>query len=1067
MTRRSLLLAGGSLAVAPFSRLRAAGESAFRNPPWEARPSTYWVWLNGFSDPKRITYELEELKKAGVNAAYILEIGARAGDAVPAGPAYFSPESLKAIGHAVREATRLGIDVGITNASSWNAGGAWVTPEHASKGLYWSRLNLRGPQKFSGRLPFPNLPAAAPRKPDGTPVLSNEVALLAVPAKRRLPGFDFLFDIGPGVQTLTRIALHNASADTAVKDFSVYASTSSADGADFKEIFRGVLENRLGPQAFPLANVPARYLKLRVASAHNPTGRVALSEFQAFSPDNLNVVTVQTSIGRKISGGLLNSPAEAGLEREWMAENIYDNRLAGPNGSWAADLPLPAWIDRPSDSIDLTGRLDPRGHLDWDVPLGDWDLYRFIAANNGEKLKAPSPQSAGFIIDHLSAGAARFHNTYMLDKLTAELGDLRKTALKYFYSCSYEARGSIWTPEFEPEFRRRRGYDIRPYLPVLAGVAIIDDDASTRFRTDYKRTVSDLFIDKFYRASREMVAPHGLKLVSEAGGPGLPLHPVPVDALGAQGALDIPRGEFWKNHSVWVAKETASAAHIYGQQLVQMESFTSFRHWQDGPRDLKEIADRALCDGANHFVWHTMPHAPAQSGKPGWVYHAGTHFGPNETWWPMVGPFLDYLARCSWMLRQGLFVADICYYYGERGYNFGPEKTAASDLGIPPGYDFDAINTHALITRLSVKSGKWTLPDGLSYPVLCLPGQADCDVEVLERIGQGVEQGAILCGPRPRRATTLSDYPRCDERVRDLARRIWGACDGVNVRENSYGRGKVYWGVPLEEVLRRNGLIPDFSWSEAPEAAFDYIHRRDGRRDIYFIRNRRDEPAQALCSFRVPRPAAAELLDAVTGGSTVVPVQSDGVKTSISLSLPPFGSTFVVFAPDTKAPPSAAPRPVRQSVNVEGPWELEMTLEDRKLQPGRLLQLISWTEHSDPDVKYFSGIATYSKTITVPAHLLGNNRAVYLDLGDVQVIARVRLNGKEAGICWTRPFRVDISQFAVEGANQLEIEVANTWSNRITGDMIEKRPRRTNARWNAAARLLPSGLLGPVRLVSE
>jgi hypothetical protein len=1003
-----------------------------------------------------------------VNAAYILEIGARAGDAVPSGPAYFSPESLKAIGHAVREAGRLGIDIGITNASSWNAGGAWVTPEHASKGLYWSRLNLRGPQKFSGLLPFPKLPAAAPRKPDGTPVLASEVALLAVPAKRRLPGFDFLFDIGPGVQTLTRIALHNASPETAVKDFAVYASTSGTDAADFKEIFHGVLENRTGPQTFPLANLQARYLKLRVATAHNPTGRVALSEFQAFSPDGANVVTVQTTIGRKISGGLLSSPAEAGLEREWMAENIYDNRLAGPNGSWAADLPMPAWLDRPSDSIDLTGRLDPQGHLGWDVPSGEWDLYRFISANNGEKLKAPSPQSAGFIIDHLSAEAARMHNTYLLDKLTAELGDLRKTALKYFYSCSYEARGSIWTPDFEPEFRRLRGYGLRPYLPVLAGVAIIDDDASTRFRTDYKRTVSDLFIDKFYRASRQMVSQHGLKLVSEAGGPGLPLHPVPVDALGAQGALDIPRGEFWKSHSVWVAKETASAAHVYGQRLVQMESFTSFRHWQDGPRELKEIADRALCDGANHFVWHTMPHAPDQSGKPGWVYHAGTHFGPNETWWPLVGPFLDYLARCSWMLRQGLFVADVCYYYGERGYNFGPEKTSASDLGIPPGYDFDAINTHALLTRLTVKNGKWTLPDGLSYSVLCLPAQADLDAEVLERIGQGVQQGAILCGPRPRRATTLSNYPRCDELVRDLAARIWGACDGVNVRENSYGRGKVYWGVPLDDVLRRNGLDPDFSWSaENPGAALDYIHRRDGQREIYFIRNKRDEPAQALCSFRVPRRAAAELLDPITGNSSTVAAKNDSGKASIPLSLPPFGSAFVVFAPDTKAPPSAAPRAAVRSINIDGPWELQMTHEGRKLQPGRFNQLISWTQHPDPDIKYFSGIANYAKTISIPAGLIGGNHRLYLDLGDVQVIARLHLNGKEAGICWTRPFRVDITRHAVAGANEIRIEVANTWANRITGDMIEKRPRRTNARWNASAPLLPSGLLGPVRLVAE
>src|SRR5687768_2797677 len=242
MTRRFLLIGSGALAgAASLRRSDAATLSSFAEPPWEARPSTYWVWLNGFSDPKRITYELEELKKAGVNAAYILEIGARAGDAVPPGPAYFSSQSLQAIGHAVREAGRLSIEIGVTNASSWNAGGTWVGPEHASKGLYWSRVTVKGPERFSRVMPFPALPASAPRKPDGSPAFAKEVALLAIPAKRRRPGFDFVLDIGPAVHTLTRIALHNASPDSAVKEFALHAAVEGTDVADFKAVFRGTL----------------------------------------------------------------------------------------------------------------------------------------------------------------------------------------------------------------------------------------------------------------------------------------------------------------------------------------------------------------------------------------------------------------------------------------------------------------------------------------------------------------------------------------------------------------------------------------------------------------------------------------------------------------------------------------------------------------------------------------------------------------------------------------------------------------------------------------------------------
>jgi hypothetical protein len=1115
LNRREFLIAGGALLAA--RQLRAdADVSHFADPPWEARPSTYWVWLNGFTDRRSMTRELEELKKAGISAVYILEIGARAGDRVPAGPAYMGTESLQAIAHAVREAGRLGMEVGLTNASSWNSGGSWVGPNHASKGLYWSRMTVQGPATFSEALPFPKLPAPVPRNLDGSPAYYNDVAVLALSAEESWPGFDFVFDLAPGTHTVNRVTLHNAASDSSVKEFVIYASESGSDAADFREAFRGTLQARTGAQSFTIPPARAKFLKLRVVSGHDPGGRVALAEFEAFSAD-ANVVTVQTADGRKTVGGLVRFTTEAGLEREWMAENIYDGRSTGPEGSWAAVSGAPPLVRDPSEILDLTSRLDAHSRLTWDFPAGKWIVYRFIAANNGEKLKAPSPHSDGFIIDHFSADAARMHTRHMLERLRAELGDLRKTALKYFYACSYEVRGSIWTPNFIEEFRRRRGYDPRRYLPVLAGAVVADEDVSERFRIDYRRTVSDLFIDNFYRVTRETASEYGLKLVAEAGGPGWPLHQVPVDALRAQGALDIPRGEFWKGRQTWVVKETASAAHIYGQPLVQMEAFTSFRHWQDGPRDIKEIADRAFCDGANHFVWHTMPHVPEQAGKPGWVYHAGTHFGPNETWWPMVNPFLDYLARCSWFLRQGLFVADICYYYGERGFNFAPEKSSAAEIGLPTGYDFDTTNSDALLNRIVVKNRRLVLPDGLSYEVLVLPDRRDLDVEVLERIEQLVREGATVSGPSPRRATGLRDYPDCDARVRDLASRLWGDCDGARIRERAHGKGMVYCGVSIAEILRRRGLRPDFSFSgRGGQIDLDYIHRRDGPRDIYFVRNKGEEWAAADCVFRAKGPA--ELWDPVTGVRRLLPASgADGGGTRVPLVLPPLGSSFVVFDRSTNSEPltivrdgqavaanmaiehlpsvevsmpdqdrvkllSFSPgsyrvRAGRQSnctldrmppaVEIAGPWDVRFGEGWGAPVSTTFPRLVSWTENTEPGIKYFSGIATYSKTVDLPGELFEPGLRLFLDLGDVRVIARLRLNGKEAGICWTRPFRLEITQAADAGTNRLEVEVANTWSNRLTGQALSEASElaRTNARWNKSTPLLASGLLGPVRIL--
>ena len=1061
ISRRHFLATGAAASLARSAQ--TAGDRPappdFVNPPWEARPSTYWVWLNGFTDPRRITYELEELHKAGFNAAYILEIGARAGEGVPAGPAYFGPESLKAIGHAVREAGRLGLDIGVTNSSSWNSGGSWITPEHAAKGLYWTRIPVRGPARFSEVLPFPQLPGAVPRKPDRSPAYYSDVAVLAAPDDRRVPGFDFVIDLAPGVHTIERLALHNVDADTAVKDVAVYASDTGIEEADFREIFRGTLERRAGPQSFPCTRAQAKYVKLRIISGHNPA-RVSLAEFEGFNPAGQNVITVMLPNGRKPVGGLLRFTTQAGLEREWMAENIYDGRLAGARGSWAAEGPLPPLVASRSAIVDVSDHFRD-GRLTWDVPAGNWSLYRFLCANNGEKLVAPSPHSDGFIIDHYSAAATRFHTEYMLERLGEELGDLRKSALKYFYACSYEVRGSIWTPTFLEDFRRLRGYDALPFLPVLAGVTVESDDISDRFRIDFRRTISDLFTGNFYGTTRQLSERSGLKLICEAGGPGWPLHQVPADALKAQSEVSIPRGEFWKGHPVCVVKETASAAHVYGGRIVQMESFTSFRHWQDGPRDLKDIADQALCDGCNQFVWHTMPHVPEAAGKPGPVYHAGTHNGPNETWWPLARPFFDYLARCSWLLRQGLFVADLCYYYGDRGYNFGPEKYEMAGLGLPAGYDFDTVNSDVIANRLSVKDGRLVLPDGMSYAALVMVDRPEIAPEVLEKIEQLVRDGATVHGPKPRHAAGLTNYPACDARVRDIAERVWGDCDGVRVLEHAYGKGKVYWGIPVAGILRRRNLSPDFSST----AEMDYIHRRTGERDIYFVRNKREEDVEADCTFRVAG-RGAELWDAVTGAVRPLAVSPTAEGSRVKIRLPAVGSAFVIFDPafrrDVRPPAlNKAPAPVA----IAGPWEVRFAPGWGARESASFEALRSWTEHDDPGIRYFSGVATYLKSITLSASQTRSR--VFLDLGDVRVIARAKVNGKEAGGCWTPPFRVEVTGLLKPGANLLEIEVANMWSNRLTGDAIASGQKytHTNIPWPKDTPLLPAGLLGPVRLV--
>ncbi|MBN2316728.1 MAG: hypothetical protein JXM79_22565 [Sedimentisphaerales bacterium] len=1113
---------------------RADLSDGFRDPPSCARPAVYWVWVNGLSDRQQMTYELEQYKAKGVRRVYIFDVGARDPQKiVPAGPAFMGPESLKAIGFAVREAARLGIEVGLVTSSSWNCGGPWIKPEYASMGLFHHAQTVEGPLKFSEILPFPNVSKRTPKGPDGLPLYYKNVAVLATPEAKRLAGHEFVFELSPpGIHSIDKLVLTNTlsgdeeqygSMHLFTKDFMVLASTTNTEPEAFKEILRETLKPNTESQTFRFEPVQAKYIKLIIFSGYNKKDdKIQLGEFEVYSTQGTNVVGAYHADGSKTAANLLHYSSALGLDREWTAANIHDGNTSGAEGSWcSAGAPRPV-IEDIDSIVDVTEHVNKEGRLTWDVPPGKWTIMRFICANTGAKLVLPSPKSEGLAMDHFNAEATRMHFNYMIDLLEKELGNLKETALKHTYVCSYELSGSTWTPDLLQQFEQRRGYDMTPYLPVLLGSVVCDHETTERFRYDFRKTLGDLLVDAFYKPAREISNEHGLLLCAEAGGPGPPLHQVPVDALKALGALDIPRGEFWKEHNVWVVKETACAAHIYGKKVVDMEAFTSWRHWQDGPFDLKPIADRAMCGGTNHFSFHTSAHNPPDAGLPGWVYHAGTHINPSLAWWPKAGAFIDYLSRCSYLLQEGLFVADVCYYYGDQGFNFVPPKHVDPSLGY--GYDYDVTNAEGILTRMSVQNGRLVLPDGMSYEVLVLPDREDMDLEVLRKVEKLVENGATVVGRKPTKANGLTGYPLRDDKVKELADALWGPCDGQTVKEHQYGKGTIIWGRSLREILQGRDIGPDFGFISVngEEADLDFIHRKTSEADVYFVSNKNMQWQDVECTFRVV-DKIPELWDPTSGTMRPLGVYRSGEGgTHVPLRLAPAGSVFVVFRKDAPGnhlvsvtrdnspiipnsdieilPGDSGDLELRvfrtgsyvlktargnqkkarvniipPTVEIKGPWDVRFPEGWGAPAVKTFPELISWTEDADEGVKYFSGIATYHKEFELSARQL-RNKAVYLDLGRVRFVADVSLNGKHLGILWKPPFRIEITNAAKAGKNKLVVEVANTWSNRLVGDANspeDQRYCRTNMTrsltwekpWKETP-LLESGLLGPVQLVT-
>ena len=731
----------------------------------------------------------------------------------------------------------------------------------------------------------------------------------------------------------------------------------------------------------------------------------------------------------------------------------------------------------PASCIDLAGKLDGKDMLDWDVPEGKWAVLRFGCTLTGKKTSWSSPTGEGLEGDPLDAAAMEAQFQHIGTVLLKDVGAAAGPVFQSVQIDSWEILLPSWTMKFLDAFRRYRGYDALPYLPALAGRTVGSAEISDRFLHDYRKTLGDCVADNYFGRLTTLAEGAGIIQQSEAGGICYP-KVMSMDCLKNLGRCDVPMGEFWqspawreKDDQNTNGKQTACAAHLYGKKVAAAEAFASFWHWTDSPATLKPTADRAFCEGFNQF-WIYSTATRSDEGTPGTEFIAGTHFNRRVTWWNQARPFCDYIARCSHLLQQGLFAADVLFYNGDGCPNFVAPKHIDPALG--PGYDYDVCNTEILLTRLSVHDGRIVLPDGMTYRLLVLPDRKSMPLEVVQKLKELVGAGMTLIGPKPEQTPGLADYPACDRQLQSEADELWGSCDGRTVTEHAFGQGRVVWGVTPREILTRAGVAPDFEHDGDGETFFDWIHRSDASQEIYFVVNRKDRKEIRNCTFRASG-RQPRILDPVTGAirDARAFVQS-GKRTSMPLELAPFGSLFVIFDRSISDTQNGADRTnsevLTPETTIHGPWNVRFDPKWGGPASVQFTELVDWTHRPEDGIKYYSGTATYSNTFRINRH--GSQR-VYIDLGDVKDVAEVRLNGKKVGIAWTRPYRVEITSAVQSGENHLEIDVVNLWPNRMIGDgplPTEKRFTVTNIPIyyeHKPQKLLPSGLLGPVRVLVE
>lgn len=798
----------------------------------------------------------------------------------------------------------------------------------------------------------------------------------------------------------------------------------------------------------------------------------------------------------------------------------------GPGGRQPDLGALPDDAAIPLDAILwVSEKLRDDGTLVWDVPPGRWKILRLGHTPTGAT-NVPAPASAtGLEIDKLRREGMDVHWQHGIRPLLDHLGPLVGKTFKHLSIDSYEAGLHHWTPRLREEFEKRRGYDPTLYLPALTGRVIGDGPATERFLWDFRRTIADLFADNYYGYMAELCHKHGLLFTTE---------PYTSCFEGHQvgGKADIPMAEFWANGNYsFSMRLAASLAHVHGRPIAAAEAFTAgppLGRWLDSPGSLKRVGDLAWTEGINRFVFHRYAHQPWLDQAPGMTMgQYGIHFERTNTWWKPGRAWMDYIARSQFLLQSGEFGADVLCFAGNAAPNGAVHR---KDL-TAAGYDYDSCGSD-ILSGLTVKDGDVVVPCGKRYRLLVLPDHAFHTPAFARKLRELVRAGAKVLGPRPQHTPSLENFPASENEVRSIGEEVWGNCDGISAISNSFGKGRVFSGVSPAGALAELGATPAV---QVPNT-LAWIHRQTAEADLFFLSNPSETMIRTVAGFRTTGKAP-ELWDAEqdtihsAAGWTV-----KGPFTQIPLALAPGKSIFVVFrqpgtpgvdpvvrvespAIDDLRPELLADETVKLRTWSNGPHTLHHASGKTSILevtdvPGALAlsgswtlrfqanrgapaetcfdNLMSWSEHTDPAIRYFSGTATHSIRFDLPPDYLKDHSEVWLDLGGVADIAEVRLNHKNLGVLWHSPFRLDVSKALKPGTNFLEVDVTNLWVNRLIGDeqhpddcewteqaltrwpdwLVKGTPRPAKKRvafttwkhWTASDPLLPSGLLGPVIL---
>ena len=1029
----SLLLAASSPAAGPDSLLQS-----FQNPSRAARPFVWWHWMDGEVSLDGIRKDLLWMDAAGIAGFHQFDAG---GVNMPKAAAfkrpYLSDSWKEAYRYAIFLADSLGMEATVASAPGWSStGGPWVSPQDAMKKLEWQSVDVRGgaidivlPElsKITGQYRDLQAPPEHVQVED----YGYDVALLAV----KLPEGDLsMEELGaemkkddstitvrfPRPRLIRSFTVKGEQGGFRPREGNLYTEGElqcSQDGKNWKTVCR-------------IRKSPFEYVTLNIPPTQARYFRVTGAPFQDLQLNGVRKVEMFEE--------------KAGYCFPYDFNRFPTEQLANEK------------CIQQEDVVVLTGQMAPDGRLQCKLPEGRWRIYRFGASLTGKMNHPASPNATGLEVDKLDKDAwSRYFHTYLDMYKEAAGGLLGPKGVTHILVDSYEAKSETWSACLPDEFQKRRGYDLIPWLPVLAGEIIGDANRSERFLFDWRKTLGELFTENYARIG-QFIEEYGMKgSYIEAHESG---RAFVGDGMDAKRAATVPMAAIWMTDSpsgsmlpasISDIRESASVAHIYGQNIAAAESFTTNgedkKAYTYHPANIKPIADMALASGLNRFIIHDSASQPSDDFLPGLgLFKYGQWFHRNETWAAYAKVWTDYLARSCQLMQSGRNVADILLFYGEdtnatavyggESFRFLPN--------IPTGFNFDYASPDVLLNQVRAEGGCLVTESGQRYSLLMIGRSAKVVSKELERkIAEFRAAGVKVIQEND----AFPDAVRADVVFPE-----------GSVPTRMFGDGSQ--AIPVNKRGHESSLV-----------GIQFVHREiPGRADIYWLSNFSGKKQSGTVQFRTVARYAA-LFNPETGAATALDCTPAGNGyTAVPFTLQPGEALFYVLTDTPLGVPAAKESgPLKEARVLDRYWDVDFVQKGGESARETFSVLNDWTTNSDPVVKYFSGTAHYSTTFTVDS-LEGLDEARF-DLGEVKVLAELIVNGHPAGVLWHAPFvSADILPYLKEGENRLEVKVTNLWVNRMIGDRQRNAKPVTNVRrfYEAGDTLQPSGLLGPVRLLT-